>query len=96
MTIKQNQSSFDFATQTSGDVKSVLDFCVLNELSLTDDLEAGSEGLIPEDTIYKNEIVVNYYESKEYELATSQPRSEGEILGIGTMIIEANFDVSQN
>lgn len=92
MTIKQNQSTFDFATQTSGDVKSVLDFCVLNNLNLTDNLEAGSEGLIPENTVYKNEIVTNYYESKGYELATNESR-ESFNYGIGQMVIGTTFEV---
>lgn len=92
MIIKQNQSAFDFATQISGDVKAVLDFCLANELSITDEIQAGTDS---NDyiTTYKNEIVIDYFQAKETELATGNIKAEAEPLGIGTMIIGTNFDI---
>jgi tyrosine-protein phosphatase YwqE len=92
MIVKENQSTFDLATQISGDVKSVLDYCIKNEISLTEKIPAGFEFKKIE-TIYKNDLVLNYFSSKSIELATDGVFVEAEVLGIGTMIIETNFDI---
>ena len=93
MIIKENQSPFDISTQTSGDVRSVFDFCLLNEIGFTDDIPAGSDFSIPVDTEFLNENIINYFDSKNIELVTGDVIVETELLGIGTMIIETNFDV---
>jgi len=92
MIIKSYQSNFDFSTQINGDVKSVLDFCLKNEVSLTEKIPAG-EKVERSDTKYKNELIINYFQSKNSELATSEPISQGVILGIGNMKIESDFDI---
>ncbi len=110
MISKQNQSNFDLATQHKGDVRSVLDFCIENELSLTEIVPAGAV-LKDFTTLFVNDDVLNYYEPKETELATGGVYIENECsgigcmvigddfivepsdLGIGTMIIETNFNV---
>lgn len=92
MILKQNQSALDFATQTSGDLKSLIDFCLLNGLSITEEIQAGTEVSVPE-TEHKNEIIADYFESKNIELSTSSPRAISIILGIGTMTIGSDFDV---
>ena len=93
MIVKNNQSVFDIATQINGDVSSVLDLCVLNDLSLTETLEVGSEYNEVE-TVFVNDTVEEYFFSKDLELTTREPIAETEPLGIGTMIIESNFDVT--
>lgn len=93
MIIKQNQSVFDLATQNYGDVRSAIDLCIKNDFSLTQELQAGSEYEETE-TLYKNEIVEEFFFNKETELATSEPKAERKVLGIGTMIIESDFDVT--
>lgn len=91
--VKQNQSVFDLSTQINGDVKSVLDFCLENDFSMTEDIQAGTPYVIAE-TEYKNEIVQGYFISKDQELATSEPKEEGQPGGIGVMIVESDFDVT--
>ncbi len=93
MIVKQNQSTFDLATQIYGDVRSVLDFCVENDFSLTQDLAAGSS-YVDTETIYQNDIVEDFYFNTDYELATSEPKAERQPIGIGTMIVESDFDVT--
>lgn len=94
--IKQNQSTFDFTTQTVGDNRSVLEFCILNNLSITDDLSPGVEAFIPSSSIYKNTEVVNYFQAREYELATSEPKTRPRLcIGIGEMAIGTTFEVGR-
>lgn len=91
--VKQNQSVFDYATQTNGDARAVIEFCLLNGFGLTQDLDAGTVVENAETSIYKNDDIINYFESKEIELTTGTPLTETLPLGIGTMIIESSFDV---
>lgn len=93
MIVKQNQSTFDLATQTSGDARSVLDFCLENDLEIASTLAAGSEVKVPANS-FKNNEVLSVYRTKGIELATGLALAPFEKLGIGTMIIETNFDVS--
>jgi hypothetical protein len=90
--IKSNQSTFDVATQLSGDVKAVLDFCIANELSITDDLTIGVES-VDYNTLFKNDLISNYYSARGIELATGETAAPIEVLGIGNMIIESDFDI---
>ena len=93
MIVKSYQSNFDYSTQISGDVNSVLDFCLQNGgISLTEKIPAGTEVLKPQ-TKYKNELIINFFQSKKTELATSEPISLGVVLGIGNMKIESDFDI---
>ena len=93
MILKNNQSLLDLATQINGDVKSALDLAVHNDFSLTDDIAAGTEYEEAE-TVYKNEIVESFFFNKDLELTTSEPRLELGPIGIGTMIVESDFDVT--
>ncbi len=93
-TLKQNQSTFDYTTQKNGDVRAVIEFCLLNGFSLTQDLSAGAEVIDVESSDYTQDNVINYFESKNIELATGSPITETLQLGIGTMIIGSSFDVS--
>lgn len=106
MTAKQNQSTFDLATQIKGSAEAILDFCLANELSVTSltngPAEAENPLLVPGrvllafETIYRNDDVANYYLAKGLELATGDVSAYAVAipLGIGTMIIKTNFDIS--
>lgn len=91
--IKSNQSVFDIVTQFNGDVKGALDFCAKNNLSLTQELEASTEAILPE-TVYKEESIKEYFLAKNQELATGYNDETAVILGIGSMIIGSNFDIT--
>lgn len=93
MRTKQNQSTFDIATQSRGDVKSVLAFCLENDFSLASDLPAGSVVKIPESQ-YIDEDALSVYRSRGIELATGAGQIPSDGIGIGWMIIETNFDVT--
>ena len=93
MKTKQNQSSLDLAIQSKGDAKAVLDLCLANGLSLTGDISPGLE-LFNFETEFKDEIVINFFELKEISLATAKEKATKEALGIGTMIINTNFDIT--
>ena len=90
--IKSNQSVFDLVTQYLGDVKSALAFCVLNDISTTQNLDDINTALLPT-TTYQDKNIVEYFTGQAIELATGQRDQTAEPLGIGIMIIESDFDV---
>ena len=106
MKAKQHQSTFDLATQIKGSAEAVLDFCLANELSITSLTNGAAEAenplltpgreILDFVTINKNDEVANYYQAKALELATGDVSAYAAAipLGIGTMIISTNFDVS--
>lgn len=91
--IKNNQSTFDISTQINGDVKSVVDFCIKNNLSITEDIAAGTPYEEAE-TEHKNDLVKDFFFNKNFELTTSEPKTLPTPLGIGGMIIASDFDVT--
>lgn len=93
MISKQNQTTFDLATQTAGDVRSVLELCLENDLQISENLIAGSEVSIPRSQ-YRNEDVLSFYRSRDIELATGESRAPDLPFGIGVMIIKTDFDVT--
>jgi hypothetical protein len=46
--VLDGQSLFDIAIQHCGDVQAVYDIALLNNLSITDDVELGTELVVPE------------------------------------------------
>lgn len=92
--VRENQSIFDLAAQNYGDVRAVIAILRLNNVSLTDEFNSGETLLSLGSTIYKDPEVLEYFEAKKKVLTTGQPLAQLEVLGIGTMIIETNFDVS--
>lgn len=92
-TIKNNQSTFDISTQLYGDVRSVVDFCVKNNLPITEDIQAGTPYENTE-TEYVNELTQNFFFNKQIELTTSEPKTLPDAIGIGVMIVESDFDVT--
>lgn len=93
--IKNNQSAFDISTQIHGNVRSVVDFCIKNNFPITADFEP-STPYEDTETVYTNEIVQEFFFNREFELTTGVPKVEDLIdpIGIGTMIIESDFDVT--
>lgn len=93
MISKQNQTTFDLTTQTNGDVRSVLEFCLENDLQIAENLIAGSEVSIPQSQ-YRDDDVLSFYRPREIELATGESRAPDAAFGIGVMIIQTDFDVT--
>ena len=92
MIVRENQSIFDIAAQNFGDVRAVIELIRKNNVSLTDEFFSGDSLDSPE-TIYKDPEILDYFGAKKKILTTGQPLAQLELLGIGTMIIETNFDV---
>ena len=88
--IKTRQSVFDLATQINGDVKSAVDIALKNGFSFTQDLEAGSVYKETE-TIYKNELISDFFSAKNTELTTGTPKTIQDLKGIGKMTINSDF-----
>lgn len=92
--VKNNQSTFDIATQVNGDVKSVVDFCIKNNLSFTQDLQPSTILEEPEsDKVVP--LIRDFFFNGNYTLATGEPQTLPDETGIGSMIIESDFDVTE-
>ena len=93
--ILHNQSLLDLAVQHTGSVENTFALAVVNGLSLTDDLPAGTEINLP-DSVNKDSDVLNYYTAKRLQPATAVIiLSEAERLeGIGYWVIQTDFKVS--
>jgi hypothetical protein len=93
--ILHNQSLLDIAIQHTGAVENTFALAVVNGLSLTDDLPAGTEIKLP-DSVNKDSDVLNYYTAKRLQPATAVIMlSEAERLeGIGYWVIQTDFKVS--
>lgn len=91
--IKENQSALDLATQHLGTAEASFNFCLLNGISLTEDLISSDVVEISEqvETVVE---VSDYFAKKGIELATGYPLIAEEAIGIGVMIIEQNFTVT--
>jgi hypothetical protein len=92
-----NQSLLDLAEQLLGNVDAAFDLALANGLSVTSELEAGQEIIIPE-SLLKNIDVANYFNGKNNQIATSITLpDEGDLSpnleGIGYMVIEDTFIV---
>lgn len=93
--VLHNQSLLDVAIHQTGSAITAIEIAFANDLSITDQLKAGSILLIP-DSIIGNIDIKNYYQSKMIQPATdiTQTGEQGEILeGISYWIINKNFIV---
>ena len=89
------QSLLDIAIQHKGAVENTFALAVVNGLSLTDDLPAGTEIKLP-DSANKDSDVLNYYTAKRLQPATAVimlPEAE-RLEGIGYWVIQTDFKVS--
>lgn len=68
-TIKNNQSLFDIALQEYGDVRTVFDLALFNDISCTDILFTGMDVELPISE-FINKKTKDYYTREHIELAT--------------------------
>jgi len=68
MKVLEGQSLLDIAIQELGSAEGAFDLAVLNELSITDELEVGIELILPE---VVNTDIVSYYAKKRLCIATA-------------------------
>lgn len=83
--VQSGQNIGDIAIQYCGDHEAIFEIAALNEISVTDDVAAGTELLIPE--VYDKRVRRFYVEGNYYP-ATS---AENLLDGIDFMGIEINF-----
>lgn len=87
--VLSGQSLFDVAIQESGGVEAAFDLALLNGISITGALAAGSM-LLGVGVV--NKLVADYYRAKRLKPATG--RNVEFAGGIGEMAIEINFIVA--
>ena len=96
VTVLHNQTIFDLAVQYCGTALAAFDIAKANNLTLTDDLEAGQLLELPA-VDYGYSDIVNYFEGKKHQPATAwnsenstvQPSAEG----ISYWAIRLDFEV---
>ncbi len=91
ITVEQGQSLRDVAIQYCGDVAAALDIAVINGISITQQLVAGSTLAIP--SVVKKDIV-NYLAVNNLIPATDKEHTSSTLSGIGYWQIERDFIVS--
>ena len=88
---KQGQWLGDITVRESGDLSSVVEMAVDNDISVTENMTIGSELVKPEAI---NRRVMNYYEINNIYPATAMEREPGTPGGIGYMAVGVTFIVS--
>lgn len=91
MKVEQGQCLIDVTLAGCGDLESIFSLAQLNGISITDDVEFGSEIATP---AVPQPGIVNYYLQRNYKPATGFTPDQIEKGGIGYMQIGANFKVS--
>ena len=94
--VLEGQNLVDIATQYCGSGDVAYDIALLNDLSVTDELEAGSELSLPAIT---NKKIAEYYKNKGLQPATGYTMNSVNPLptgleGIGNWAIETEFIIS--
>ena len=90
-TVLDRQNIFDLAVQTTGNASTAFDLALLNDLSLTDNLDTGQELVLIDK---ENKAVADYYDAKQLKPATGITEEQARIGGINFMGIEIDFIVS--
>ncbi len=88
VTVLDRQSIFDMAVQSSGSAEAAFEVAILNNLSITDDLEAGQELILLQ---IVNKEIATYYANRQLKPATGITESEIQPGGIDFMGIEIDF-----
>lgn len=90
------QSLLDIADKHTGTVLSAFAISVANAVSLTDELEPGTELIIPNDLLLKDNYILNYYKARQLWPATAIQMGQGPEPpeGIGYWIIGKTFKAS--
>lgn len=95
--ILHNQSILDIAIQHTGHVQNAFAIAVANGKSVSDDLFAGDDLIIPQTVLISSDIV-SYYSAKNIQPATGLTVTENASIpvlrGIGYMSIGKTFKVS--
>ncbi|OBS13385.1 hypothetical protein ATE49_13150 [Elizabethkingia miricola] len=92
VTVLHNQSLLDIAIKATGKAENAIFIAIANNISITDDLEPGSELIIPE--MEWDADVKNYYAAKKLEPATAiRDKDINYPEGINYWEIEKNFKV---
>jgi hypothetical protein len=89
ITSKQGQWLGDIAVRESGSLEAIVDMALINDVSITGKLDAGSS-LLKAAAIDRR--VMNFYQRNEIFPATKLPDNEGE--GIEFWAVERDFEVS--
>lgn len=91
ITVLNGQNLVDIAIQHTGSVESVVELAVANDISITQQLTAGSTlNSVPE----KDERIVDYYAVRNLSPATTaSDRNATRRRGIGNMTIGQDFKV---
>ncbi|MEG0310968.1 MAG: hypothetical protein RR604_08720 [Eubacterium sp.] len=93
ITVLHNQSFQDIAIQKTGNVLNAFSIAVFNGMAVSDQLEPGTDLLLPEEMEIDVDVL-NYYASKQLQPATSfRDKKAVEKRGIGVMRIGGNFKV---
>ena len=93
--VLHNQSLLDFAIQHTGSAQNAFEIAMANNMSITDQLTAGSE-LVVAGSIVNDVDVKNYYQSKSLQPATDitqNGEAEETPEGISIWILNQNFIV---
>lgn len=92
--VRHKQSFFDIAIQENGNLLDIINMAILNEVSITNQLEVNSEVQHTLATTASTEIVAYYKKNaiRPATVLTEQADAPGELFeGIGYMAIEDNF-----
>ncbi len=97
--IRNNQSLFDIAIETTGVASNALSIAKANDLEPTEVLKVGNTLIIPE-SLTKDTAIKDYYSQNDIHPATGLTKSEIDIIdglqGIGYWVIDNNFEVTEN
>lgn len=87
------QSLLDIAIQTGGSVEAVFDLALSNNLSITEEMEAG---LVIDTSGIKANDIAGYYQVKDIRPGTYTDTQLPSLSGIGYMIIEETFIIADD
>ncbi|MHA3046007.1 hypothetical protein JSO59_001360 [Riemerella anatipestifer] len=93
ITALHNQTLLDVCLQHTGTIEGVFELAMANDLSITDDVQAGAVLQLPEG-IKTDRDIFNYYTSKNIQPATAITEVVEKCEGIGCWAIGVDFKVS--
>lgn len=93
VSVIENQTFFDLAVEQTGSVLSIFEMALANDKSITDDITASEEVIIPETKFFLKDMV-EYFKAKNHNMATYGALDDFDsFLGIGYWILEVDFQV---
>lgn len=92
ITVREGQTSIDIGMQYTGDAANAVAVSIANGLSITDDLNIGSEMICDDAVTDKKKYAATF---SKYNVTPASAVNNAELLeGIGYWIIEQDFVVS--